>query len=117
MIAAKNSDYADSAVGNVTGSNSVNVFLGLGAPWVMAATYMEGRGKQFITPPGNLAYSVVIFISCSIIAFIVLALRRKFVGGELGGPRGSAYASMGFFIFLWVTYITLSIIKATSGWP
>ena len=49
MIAAKNSDYADSAVGNVTGSNSVNVFLGLGAPWVMAATYMEGRGKQFIT--------------------------------------------------------------------
>jgi solute carrier family 8 (sodium/calcium exchanger) len=39
MTAAKNSQYADSAVGNVTGSNSVNVFLGLGLPWVLASTY------------------------------------------------------------------------------
>ena len=30
---------ADSSVGNVTGSNSVNVFLGLGLPWVMASVY------------------------------------------------------------------------------
>ena len=30
---------ADSAIGNVTGSNSVNVFLGLGLPWMMAAIY------------------------------------------------------------------------------
>jgi Ca2+/Na+ antiporter len=117
MIAAKNSEYADSAVGNVTGSNSVNVFLGLGAPWVMASTYMEGKGKEYLTPPGNLAYSVVIFISCSLIAFAVLAIRRKVVGGELGGPRGSAMASCAFFIFLWTVYITLSIVKATSGWP
>jgi len=39
MTAAKTSDNADSAVGNVTGSNSVNVFLGLGLPWVIASTY------------------------------------------------------------------------------
>lgn len=30
---------ADNSVGNVTGSNSVNVFLGLGLPWTMAAIY------------------------------------------------------------------------------
>jgi len=30
---------ADNSIGNVTGSNSVNVFLGLGLPWVMAAIY------------------------------------------------------------------------------
>jgi solute carrier family 8 (sodium/calcium exchanger) len=30
---------ADSSVGNVTGSNSVNVFLGLGLPWLMASVY------------------------------------------------------------------------------
>ena len=41
MTACKTSDSADSAVGNVTGSNSVNVFLGLGLPWVIASTYME----------------------------------------------------------------------------
>ena len=30
---------ADSSVGNVNGSNSVNVFLGLGLPWVIASVY------------------------------------------------------------------------------
>jgi solute carrier family 8 (sodium/calcium exchanger) len=37
--AAVESRFADSAVGNVTGSNSVNVFLGLGLPWVIAVIY------------------------------------------------------------------------------
>jgi len=37
ITAAKNSANADSAVGNVTGSNCVNVFLGLGLPWVIAS--------------------------------------------------------------------------------
>ncbi len=37
--AAQESEYADSAIGNVTGSNSVNVFLGLGLPWFMASIY------------------------------------------------------------------------------
>lgn len=39
MQAAKQSASADSAIGNVTGSNSVNVFLGLGLPWLLAAVY------------------------------------------------------------------------------
>lgn len=39
MTAAKESRYADAAVGNVTGSNSVNVFLGLGIPWLVAVIY------------------------------------------------------------------------------
>ena len=37
ITAAQIFDSADSAVGNVTGSNSVNVFLGCGLPWVIAA--------------------------------------------------------------------------------
>ena len=39
--AAQDDRYADSAVGNVTGSNSVNVFLGLGLPWVIGALYYD----------------------------------------------------------------------------
>lgn len=39
MQAAQQEKYADAAVGNVTGSNSVNVFLGLGLPWVIACFY------------------------------------------------------------------------------
>ena len=34
-----NEDTADAAIGNITGSNSVNVFLGLGIPWVIATLY------------------------------------------------------------------------------
>jgi Ca2+/Na+ antiporter len=37
--AAMNEKYADDAIGNVTGSNSVNVFLGLGLPWLIASIY------------------------------------------------------------------------------
>ena len=32
-------ETADNSIGNVTGSNSVNVFLGLGLPWSLAAIY------------------------------------------------------------------------------
>ena len=42
MAAAQQEKYADSAIGNVTGSNSVNVFLGLGLPWVIATSYSLG---------------------------------------------------------------------------
>jgi solute carrier family 8 (sodium/calcium exchanger) len=40
-IAAKNEKTADNAIGNITGSNSVNVFLGLGLPWTVAAIYWQ----------------------------------------------------------------------------
>lgn len=43
MTAAKSSEYADSAIGNITGSNSVNVFLGLGLPWSIATTYWDAK--------------------------------------------------------------------------
>lgn len=39
--AAKQSAGADSAIGNITGSNSVNVFLGLGLPWLIGAIYNQ----------------------------------------------------------------------------
>ena len=34
---------ADNAIGNVTGSNSVNVFLGLGLPWLIASIYHAAK--------------------------------------------------------------------------
>jgi len=39
--AAAEDRWADSAVGNITGSNAVNVFLGLGLPWVIACAYYQ----------------------------------------------------------------------------
>ena len=34
------------AIGNVTGSNAVNVFLGLGLPWLIASIYWELMGPN-----------------------------------------------------------------------
>lgn len=42
-VAAIQDEYADASVGNVTGSNAVNVFLGIGIAWTIAAFYHEYR--------------------------------------------------------------------------
>merc|ERR1711957_843646 len=42
--AAQHDDNADNAVGNVTGSNSVNVFLGCGLSWTIGAVYWQNAG-------------------------------------------------------------------------
>jgi len=39
FAAAKMDQRADASIVNVTGSNSVNVFLGIGVPWLMASIY------------------------------------------------------------------------------
>lgn len=92
MAAATAEKFADSAIGNVTGSNSVNVFLGLGLPWVIASSwsagYVDKDGVSFpgyYVPAGSLGFSVIVFIACAIVCIITLLARRYIVGGELGG--------------------------------
>ena len=57
QAAAIGDDTADAAVGNVTGSNSVNVFLGLGLPWLIAAVYwaIDGGGET----PANILWDSI----------------------------------------------------------
>merc|ERR1719473_1404654 len=43
--AATQDEWADASIVNVTGSNSVNVFLGIGLPWLMAALYWKLMGR------------------------------------------------------------------------
>lgn len=112
MTAAKTSEYADSAIGNVTGSNSVNVFVGLGIPWVISAVYAEQHDSKYLTPPGNLAFSVMLFLITSLMCFAVLFTRRAVFGGELGGPKTSRYASCIFLVFLWLIYVIFSSLRA-----
>jgi solute carrier family 8 (sodium/calcium exchanger) len=52
-VAAIQDKYADASVGNVTGSNAVNVFLGIGIAWTMAAFYHNANGEQFKVPSGK----------------------------------------------------------------
>jgi solute carrier family 8 (sodium/calcium exchanger) len=136
VAAATGDEYADASVGNVTGSNSVNVFLGLGLPWTIAAVYWElivpkndpfwmanvaaehramyPEGGVFIVPAGALGFSVTVFSICAVVCLLTLVARRKVAGGELGGPRPLKIATAIFFVLLWVTYVLMSSLK-TKG--
>merc|ERR1712036_99487 len=86
--AAIQDETADASVGNVTGSNAVNVFLGIGIAWSMAAIYWEAQGLAFEVVPGSLGFSVTVFCIEAFLAIMILMLRRNpAVGGELGGPK------------------------------
>jgi len=64
-VAAVQDEFADASVGNVTGSNAVNVFLGIGIAWTIAAIYHEFikscptepaarlKCKRFVVDPGR----------------------------------------------------------------
>lgn len=97
--AALNEDDADAAITNVTGSNSVNVFLGLGLTWMIGSCYwatvdpdgevlaewktkvpaeiaLQYPNGAFYLSAGNLGFSVIIFTASSLMAFAVLHVRR-----------------------------------------
>jgi len=138
--AAVDDEYADASIGNVTGSNSVNVFLGLGIPWFMGGMHWAIKGSDlvgdwakkyrddvsfdvdlypdaaFVVVGGSLGFSVTVFTGCALACIAVLIIRRRVpsIGAELGGKNGDIvqYVCSGFLIFLWFVYIGLSIWKA-----
>ncbi|KAM7533556.1 hypothetical protein Aperf_G00000126916 [Anoplocephala perfoliata] len=113
-VAAVGDKYADSSICNVTGSNAVNVFLGIGVAWTIAAIYHWTHGTTFYVPAGSLGFSVTIFCVFALFAIALLILRRKpgMGGGELGGPKGGIkWASSIFFLTLWLIYIILTSLE------
>jgi len=116
-IAAVSEKSADNAIGNVTGSNSVNVFLGLGIPWLVASIYHEVKGTEggFAVPPGTLTFSVMIYSICAILAVATILARRflpLFGNAELGGTKVPKWICSVFFLILWFLYIILSALQA-----
>jgi len=109
--------YADASIGNITGSNSVNVFLGIGLSWTVAAFYWTyggqtaqwrskrdyygrnspdvlkninaaaGDGAVFMAPAGSLWFNLAVFSVNALGALWHLFARRRKHGGELGGPK------------------------------
>ena len=133
--AAKNDSNADAAIGNVTGSNSVNVFLGLGIAWLVGSFYWEGAengtlewqqrvvyypgGAQvvkdfpngaFFVSKGIVSFSVIVYCACACITIAILCLRRKFTGAELGGKGGIGVSVV--LVCLWGVFIALSTLKS-----
>lgn len=112
--AAIEDETADASVGNVTGSNAVNVFLGIGIAWTMAAVYHEFQPDgAFRVPVGSLGFSVTIFCIEALMAIAILLARRSpAVGGELGGPKAIKTVTAGIFVFFWVFYVLISALEA-----
>ena len=127
---------ADASIGNVTGSNAVNVYLGLGLPWMVASIYWRIEGPTcewqarypgaidnyskggFYVPAGNLGFTVGVFCGCAVVAFSLLLFRRVSSGAELGkgGPNtiGSANGPTvvgTLLICLWFVFVILSSLK------
>ncbi|CAL9686760.1 unnamed protein product [Knipowitschia caucasica] len=112
-VAAVQDTYADASIGNVTGSNAVNVFLGIGMAWSVAAIYWKIKGEPFIVHAGSLAFSVTLFTVLAFLAISVLLYRRRpHIGGELGGPWGHRLLTSLFFFSLWFIYILFSSLEA-----
>ncbi|XP_038141037.1 sodium/calcium exchanger 3 isoform X1 [Cyprinodon tularosa] len=112
-VSAVQDTYADASIGNVTGSNAVNVFLGIGMAWSVAAIYWHMKGKPFVVEAGSLAFSVTLFTIFAFLAISVLLYRRRaHIGGELGGPRRHRLATSAFFFGLWFLYILFSSLEA-----
>jgi Ca2+/Na+ antiporter len=128
-IAAINEPTADSSITNVTGSNSVNVFLGLGMPWLFASLYWKVAGPtddwvsryadvaarmpegsaEYVLYGGDLGFSVQLFFIVSLIGMAILLARRNLLGAELGGPPLAKWASAITFFVLWVVYLVIVI--------
>jgi len=131
QTAAVQDATADASIVNVTGSNSVNVFLGLGLPWTWGALYwmfadtdQEWIGRYpevakeylnspvFVVPSSDLGFSVLVFICSSVGGMVVLMLRRRQIGAELGGPLFLKIANAGSMVVVWFAFITLSSWKS-----
>ncbi|XP_029601456.1 sodium/calcium exchanger 1, partial [Salmo trutta] len=118
-VAAIQDQYADASIGNVTGSNAVNVFLGIGVAWTIAAVFWRSKGQVFRVDPGSLAFSVTLFTVMACICVMILLYRRRasVAGGELGGPRTTKIITSLVFLFMWLIYILLSSLEAYCHIP
>merc|ERR1719359_299419 len=101
--AATQDEWADASIVNVTGSNSVNVFLGIGLPWMMASLYwhiVDGTQDElwmskyeaqfigkcpkgcFVVESGDLTFSVIVFCVGALVCLAVIRIRRVVYDGE-----------------------------------
>lgn len=108
VAAAQGDETADNSIGNVTGSNSVNVFLGLGLPWTMAAAYHAANGSEFKVAAGSLGFTVTVFSILAVITLGTVYLRGCLLKGELGDKYQTPTSI--FLVILWFVYILLSIL-------
>ncbi|OMO81937.1 Sodium/calcium exchanger membrane region [Corchorus olitorius] len=115
-IAAERQITADSAIANITCSNSVNIYVGIGVPWLIDTAYnfFAYREPLRIQNAEGLSFSLLVFFCTSVGCISVLVLRRLTLGAELGGPRFWAWVTSVFFMLLWLIFVVLSSLRVSG---
>ncbi|XP_059298042.1 magnesium/proton exchanger isoform X1 [Lycium ferocissimum] len=115
-IAAERQLTADSAIANITCSNSVNIYIGIGVPWFIDTLYNYIAYKEplRINNADGLSFSLLVFFSTSVACIGVLVLRRLTIGAELGGPRLWAWVTCIYFMLLWLIFVVLSSLRVSG---
>ena len=112
-MAAIKEETADAAIGTVNGGVAVNVFVGLGLSWSVAAIYQSYHDSVLQVPPGTLAFSFTLFIVFAFVCNTVVLLRRMApIFGELGGPEIPKVFTLVFFVMLWIMYVVLAALDS-----
>ena len=65
---------------------------------------------------GHLAFAAVTLFGISILAFIILGLRRWCIGGELGGNKLSRVLSAIVMIIFWLGFVGVNIANTYGKW-
>ncbi|XP_057508895.1 magnesium/proton exchanger-like [Actinidia eriantha] len=115
-IAAERQTTADSAIANITCSNSVNIYIGIGIPWLIDTAYnfIAYREPLRINNAEGLSFSLLVFFATSVGCIAVLVFRRLTLGAELGGPRLWAWVTSVYFMSLWLIFVVLSSLKVSD---
>jgi len=114
MTATKLAPDADAAIGNITGSNSVNVFLGLGLPWVIATLYHAFNSTTYEQPKGTLSVAVAVFVPEAVLCLGILIIREFDMCGNvgaLGGTKGSRQLLACLFASLWLIFLAVAFLQ------
>ncbi|XP_073141261.1 magnesium/proton exchanger-like isoform X1 [Henckelia pumila] len=112
-IAAERQITADSAIANITCSNSVNIYVGIGVPWLINTCYnfFAYNEPLRIENAEWLSFSLLVFFATSAGCIGVLVFRRITLGAELGGPKFWAWITSVYFILLWLIFVVLSSLR------
>lgn len=97
-------------------SNSVNIYVGIGVPWLIDTVYnfIAYREPLRIENAAGLSFSLLVFFSTSVGCIVVLVFRRLTLGAELGGPKLWAWVTSVYFMILWIIFVVLSSLRVSG---
>jgi Ca2+/Na+ antiporter len=99
-VAAENG-FGNQAVSNAFGSNTFNIMVGLGLPWVLYTSFGTGFEPYHGLPAEGILESIII-LAVVLLLFVVLMIQSGFVLYKWHGS---------LFIGLYVAYIVLAIAQ------